>query len=1046
MGIADLAVKRPVLAAVASLLLIAFGLIAFRTLPLRELPNVDPPIVSVTTQYRGASAEIVETRITQLIEDQLTGIDGLELIQASSRDGRSSIRIQFELSRDLDEAANDVRAAVGRMTARLPQGVDAPQVEKADADADPILWLNLTADTMSRTQLTDFAERILTDRLSALDGVANVRVGGGLRQSMRIWLDPEAMGARGLTPDDVDAALRSQNVELPAGQIESLERDYTMRIARGYRTVDEFRRMPIGRAGAERVSRLEDIARVEIAPEDDRRLFRGNGVNQIGLGIVRQSNANALDVARTVRAEVEQIEASLPDGISIVLAFDSTVFIEKAIEGVWSTMAEAVVLTVLVIFLFLGSFRAALIPAATIPVCLIATFAVLGVLGFSINLITLLAMVLTIGLVVDDAIVVLENVQRRVELGEPPLIAAQRGTNQVAFAVIATTAVLVSVFTPLLFTGGFVGKLFVELAVTVASAVVISAFVALTLTPMMCSLMLKGQVKETRLTAFVNRHFNSIRNSYASSVAASLKAPWTAFVVMALVFVSAAFLFNKLPRELSPKEDRGNFLIQANAPDGAGFEFTKRMMMQAEPILMDYVEKGEASRILIVAPSFQDIGSNRFNSGFARVFLEDWGTRRDGNEIVDEMNRKLSAITGGQFRVSMPAALNAGGGGGGGGGDVSIVLGGSDYGELAAVAEAVLAKARTNEGLVRPRMNYEPIAPRIEIEIDRERAAALGVSVQSIGRTLEATTGLRRVGTFPQAGEEYDVILQMDRKDRRSADDLGRIFVRSDRTGDLVPLSNVVTTRNLGGTDDLPRVNKLRAVTISANLASGYSIGEGLAWLEEAVQAEKKPDMKIDYTGAAKQFRDAGGAIGFAFALALLIVFLTLAAQFESFVHPITIMVTVPLAIAGGLFGLYAAGYTLNIYSQIGLIVLVALASKNGILIVEFANQLRDEGRSALEAIQESAALRLRPILMTSIATVAGALPLALSGGAGGEARSVIGVVIVFGVLSSTALTLFVVPVFYMLLARFTGSPEARTKAIEDYERLEGRVQTHPAE
>lgn len=1037
MILSDLAVKRPVLASVASLLLIAFGLIAFRTLPLRELPAVDPPIVSVSTQYRGASAEIVESRITQIIEDQLTGIEGLALIEASSRDGRSSIRVEFDLSRNLDEAANDVRAAVSRVQNRLPTGVDPPQVEKSDADSDPIIWLNLSANNLTRTELTGFAERTLVDRLGALSGVANVRIGGGMRQAMRVWLNTEALAARGLTPDDVDAALRNQNIELPAGQIESFERDYTMRIARGYRTAAEFGRLPIGRAGSNGAVRLEDVARVEVGAEDDRRLFRGNGVNQIGLGIARQSNANALEVARGVRKEAALIEKTLPKGVSMVVAFDSTIFIEKAIAGVWETMAEAVVLVIVVIFLFLGSFRAALIPAATIPVCLIATFAVLAACGYSINLITLLALVLAIGLVVDDAIVVLENVQRRVDAGEPPLIAAQRGTGQVAFAVIATTAVLVSVFTPLLFTGGFVGRLFVELAVTIAAAVVISAFVALTLTPMMCTFLVRPAVKTNALTMRVDQIFDAIRSSYRASVTVSLGRPKVAFGVMALVLIGTLFLFAKLPKELTPVEDRGNMVLNISGPEGAGFEYMRRVVAQAEQVLATYVASGEAERTLVVAPRFQDAGSNRFNGAFGRVFLSEWGKRREGNEIVDELNRKFAAIPGAQFRVSMQSGLSGGGGGGDG---VSIVLAGNDYVELAKVGEKVLAKARDNQGFARTRMNYEPISPRIELRIDRDRAAALGVSVQSIGRTLEATTGLRRVGTYPDQGEEYDVILQVDRRERRSVDDLARIYVRSDNSGKLVPLANLVTTQNLGGVDELPRVNKLRAITISGNLVKGYTIGEALTWLEDALAPEMKPDMRLDYTGQSKLYKDSGSAIGFAFGLAILIVFLTLAAQFESFVHPLTIMVTVPLAIAGGLFGLYAAGFTLNIYSQIGLIILVALAAKNGILIVEFANQLRDEGKSALDAIMEAADLRLRPILMTSIATVAGAMPLALSHGAGGESRAVIGTVVVFGVLFSTALTLYVVPVIYLLLSRFTTSPQARAHAIAAFEEGEAGV------
>jgi multidrug efflux pump len=554
----------------------------------------------------------------------------------------------------------------------------------------------------------------------------------------------------------------------------------------------------------------------------------------------------------------------------------------------------------------------------------------------------------------------------------------------------------------------------------------------------MCSLLVKPSSKTNRLALWIDGIFAAVRASYRASVEASLKSALLPFIVMGVIVLAAAFFFNKLPKELSPVEDRGNITLNISGPEGAGFDYMIRVVKQTEAVLQTYVDSGEAARTLVVVPRFQDMNSNRMNGAFGRIFLTEWGQRRDGNEIVDELNRKLSAIPGAQFRASMQSALSFGGGGGGGGqGEVSIVLAGNDYVELAKVAEKVLAKARTNENFSRSRMNYEPISPRIELSIDRERAAALGVSVQAIGRTLEATTGLRRVGTYPSQGEEYDVILQTDRRERRSVEDLGRIFVRAEKTGELVPMSNLVTTRNLGGVDELPRVNKLRAVTISVTMVKGYTIGQALTWLEDATRSEMTADMRIDYTGQAKLYKDSGSAIGFAFGLAILIVFLTLAAQFESFVHPITIMATVPLAIAGGLFGLYAAGFTLNIYSQIGLIILVALAAKNGILIVEFANQLRDEGRSARDAIVEAADLRLRPILMTSIATVAGAMPLAFSQGAGGESRAVIGTVVVFGVLCSTALTLYVVPVIYLLLARFTGSPEARAQEIEAFERRE---------
>jgi multidrug efflux pump len=1044
MQLSDISVKRPVLALVASLFLIAFGAIAFRTLPLRELPDVDAPVVSISTQYRGASSEIIESRITQVIEDQLSGIEGIDSITSTSRDGRSSINVEFKLGRDIEAAANDVRNAVGRVQDQLPQGVDPPTVQKTDADAEAIIWLNMSSTTINRVDLTDYAERYVVDRLSTLPGVANVRIGGSLRPAMRIWIDPEALAARGLTVDDVDQALRAQNIELPGGYVEGPTKDYTVRINREYRSEDDFRRLPVGRAaqGGYQV-RLGDVARVERAPEDLRRLFRGNGVNQIGLGIARQSKSNALEVGQAVKAEVEKIRPTLPAGTQIFVASDSTVFIQQAIDEVWKTMGEAILLVVVVIFLFLGSLRAAFIPSAVIPVCLVGVFLVLGLAGFSINLLTLLALVLAIGLVVDDSIVVLENVQRRVDMGEPAAVAALRGTRQVAFAVIATSAVLITVFAPLLFVGGYVGRLFIELAVTMAGVVAISAFCSLTLTPMMCSKIVRPIDPHKGLPGFLTRRLDDLRAAYRTSLEAVLAAKWLVGVIFALVVVAGLFMLSRLPSELLPKEDRGNFMLNIQGPEGAGFDVTEQTMMEVEKILLGYVENGEASRILIVVPRFQDSGVNRFNAGNARVFLADWKDReRSGFEILDELNQKLGQIPNANARAMMQSPIS---GGSGGGDEVSIVIAGEDYAQIAAIADRVVEKARSNPGLVRPRSNYEPSNPRVIVDIDRERAAALGVSTQAIGRTLEATMGSRRVNTYIEGGEEYYVIIQAERAKRQSMADMAGVYVRSDRSGELVPLANLVSFRTVGDSAELRRVNRLRSVSVGAGLASGYTIGEGLAFLESAARQEMSgTTARVDYTGAAKQFRDASGAIMFAFAIALLVVFLTLAAQFESFIHPFTIMFTVPLALAGGAFGLFMLNGSLNIYSQIGMIILIALAAKNGILLVEFANQLRDEGRAVRDAILESAELRLRPILMTSVATVAGAMPLIFGDGAGAESRRAIGVVIVFGVGFATFLTLFVVPVVYDLLARFTKSPEATARAIEAYEEAEKRAQ--PAE
>lgn len=1043
--LSDLSIRRPVLALVACLLVIVFGAIAFRSLPLRELPDVDRPVVGVDITYRGSSAQVVETTVVRPIEDQLSGIEGIDTISSTSRDGRGSINVEFLLSRNLEDAANDVRNALDRARAQLPQDIDPPVVTKQDADADPIIWINLQSTTLDQVALTDYAERNIVDRLSTLPGVASVRIGGAQRRALRIWLDPDALAARGLTVIDVENAIRAENIETPAGYVESAERLYNVRTDRIFQSPEDFRRMGIAARDGTMV-RLGDVARVEIAPEETRRLFRGNGVNQIGLGVIRQSKSNALEVARGVKGALKDMERSLPAGTKAVIAIDTTVFIEKSIEKVWQTLAESIALVVLVIVLFLGSLRAATIPAAVIPVCVIGSFALLAIFGFSINLLTLLALILSIGLVVDDSIVVLENIQRRMDrYKEPPAVAAMRGTRQVFFAVLATSAVLVAVFAPLLFVGGYVGRLFIELAVTVAGVVVISMFASLSLTPMMCSKLLKPVSDEGALVRVVNGALDGVRASYRASLEAAIRFKPLVFLLFGVVLFGAWFLTRQLPSELTRPEDRGNLTVSVQTPEGSGFEYTRRVMADVERILLDYVRSGEATRILVVAPSFGDQGATRFSSGFGRVFLADWDKRkRSGDEIVGEMNRRLGEIPGAVIRVSMQNPL-VGGGGGGGGGDAAIILGGQDYDELADLADRAVGRLRDNPNLIRPRMNYEPTNPRAIVDIDRERAAALGVSVQQIGRTLEATMGARRVNTITDRGREYYVYLQAERQDRSDLGDLTNKYVRSSSTGALIPLSDVVTYRTVGETGERRRFDRMAAVTIAASLAPGYAIGDALDSMEGAVKAEAgKQSVKIGYQGAAKQFKDSTGAIVFAFGFALLIVFLVLAAQFESFVHPFVIMLTVPLAVAGGLFGLYLFDNSFNIYSQIGLIILIALAAKNGILLVEFANQLRDEGREIRDAILEASDLRLRPILMTSMATVIGAVPLMLAHGAGAEARQTIGVVIVFGVTVATLLTLFVVPVFYDLLARFTRSPEAVARDIERYESEEAALR--PAE
>jgi multidrug efflux pump len=1036
MVLSDISIKRPVLATVMNLLLVALGVMAYGTLTVRELPDIDPPIVSVEVTYTGASAAVVETRVTQIIEDAVSGIEGIEAVDSRSRNGRSDVTIEFSLSRDIEAATNDVRDAISRVVDRLPQEVNAPQVAKVEADAQPILWLNMNSSRMDTLELTDYAERYITDRLSALDGVAAVRVGGQQRYAMRVWLDRQALAARGLTVNDVESALRRENIELPAGRLQSETRDFTLRVTRNYLQPEDFANLSLSKGADGYVVRLADVAQVERASSERRAYFRGNGEPNLGLGIVKTSTANSLDVANAVRAEAERIADTLPEGTSLIVAFDSTVFIDEALNRVQWTLLEAMALVLVVIYLFLGSARAALIPAVTVPVCLIAAFTALSVFGFSINLLTLLALVLCIGLVVDDAIIVLENVQRRADLGEPPLLAARRGTAQVAFAVIATTAVLVAVFLPVGFMQSNAGRLFRELAVALSAAVAISSFVALTLTPMMCSKLVRPNEKHNRLnTAFLG-FIERIGDAYGRGIGRLINQRkgllWAQLAItFAAVGLLSFILFRAVPSELAPEEDRGAFFVNIQGPEGAGFDYTVSQVRQIEDQLAPYLaEDGPVQRINTRVPGGFG-ASEEMHVGFAIVILKDWAKRDvSTSEVVDQFRTELADIPG----VRALAQGRGGGLGGGRGQPLQVVLGGPNYAELSEWRDRLLAKMEENPGIFGADSDYQETRPQIRIDIDRGRAADLGVSVQEIGRTLETLMGSRRVTTYVEDGEEYDVVLQAQESDRSSPTDLTGVYVRSERTRELIPLANLVRLSEVAEPGSFNRYNRLRAITVSANLAAGYSLGEAIAWVEQTARAELPDYAQIDYKGNSREFVKASGSALATFAMALLVVYLVLAAQFESFIHPLVIMFTVPLAVLGALGGLFITGGTLNLFSQIGIVMLVGLAAKNGILIVEFANQLRDEGRETLAATVEAARVRLRPILMTSIATIMGAMPLVLAGGPGSASRATIGVVVIFGVAFSTLLSLFVIPCFYALLAPYTRSPDALGRKLDKLE------------
>ena len=1028
MILSDLSIKRPVFASVLSLLLVAFGVVSFERLSLREYPDIDPPVVTVEVGYPGAPASVVETRVTRLLEERIAGIEGIEFIESSSSDGESQVTIQFSVNRDIDAAANDVRDRISGIADNLPQEADPPEVQQADSNDDVIIWQNLVSDRLSVPELTDYAERYLVDQFATVDGVARVRVGGGLTYALRIWVDPAALAARNLTVLDVEDALRANNVEVPAGSVDSQTMLFQARVTRPLQTPEDFTRLVVGRTATGSEIRLGDVARVEKGVEEERTLFRGNGIPMVGIGIIKQSTANTIDVAREVRALSARLNTGLPEGMNIEASYDSSVFIEASIAEVYKTLLFAIVCVVAVIYLFLGTVRATLVPAVTVPVSIVATFIAVYAFGFSINLLTLLALVLAIGLVVDDAIVMLENIVRRMqEKNETPLVAAYRGAHQVGFAVVATTLVLIAVFVPLTFLQGDIGRLFTEFALTLAAAVGFSSIVALSLSPMLASQILKqqqrtkaGRVQRSGVAAHVAWAVRAVRRRYVRVLVRLMRRMHWGVVGFAAAAVASVGIYFLIPQEFVPQEDRGVIFGIVNGPEGATFDYMADYMDAIEQRLMPLVEQGDIDRLLVRAPrGFGNIAN--FNGGIVIIVLNHWGERRPGPDVIADIQSRVRDLPGIRFFANMRQGL-----GGGTGKPVQFVIGGPTYEQLAAWRDALLPQIEAQlPGLVGVDSDYKQTRPQIDFVPNFEQAAALGVTTSDIGRTLESILGGRRVTTYLERGEEYDVIVEGERQTHAPLQAVEGLFVRAASTGALVPLPNLVEIESYGAAQTLSRYNRVRAITVEANLAEGYRLGTALNELEALARQTLPEEAVFDYKGQSRDFVTSGQSILFVFVLGLLVVFLVLAAQFESYVHPLVIMLTVPVTAGGGLLGLWLTGLSLNIYSQIGLVMLVGLAAKNGILIVEFANQLRDEGMHFTRAILEACRTRFRPIVMTSLTTMAGVVPLILASGAGAETRIVIGVVVLFGVGASLLATLFVVPVAYALLARGTGSPQA---------------------
>ncbi|MBK9445958.1 MAG: efflux RND transporter permease subunit [Betaproteobacteria bacterium] len=1009
MKISDICIRRPVFATVLSLSVMLIGLVSYTRLPVREYPKIDEPVVTVDTTYRGASAEIIESRVTKPLEDSLAGIEGIDVITSISRQENSQISVRFKLERDPDSAASDVRDRVSRVRNKLPTDIEEPVIAKVEADANPIIWLAFSSEVHSALEVTDVANRIVKPRLQTLPGAADVRVFGERKYAMRIWLDRERLAAYNLTPADVEDALRKQNVEVPAGRIESRSREFSVVAQTDLTRPEQFKDIIVKQSTDARGNsypvRISDLGRVEIGAASERSTVRFNGRPAVALGVVKQATANPLELSKGLRAELPKVTSELPEGMTVNIAYDSSVFIDRSIDSVFKTIGEAILLVLAIIFFFLRNVRATLIPLVTIPVSLIGSFALMFMLGFTINTLTLLALVLAIGLVVDDSIVVLENIYRHIEEGVPRMQAAFLGAKEIGFAVVAMTITLAAVYAPVAFMTGRTGKLFVEFALTLAGAVIVSGFVALTLSPMMCSLLLKHEEKHGKAFVAIENFLEAMTAGYRRTLTGLLDRRWIVMLAFVLVALSSVVLFKSLKSELAPIEDRGVILGVFVAPEGATLEYSDKYARQLEEI---YGSTKDVERYFVVS------GNPTVSQGISFVGLTDWKERtRNSLAVVKELFPKFMGIPGVlAFPVTPPSLgqsprerpINF------------VIVTSASYIELQGLTAQILAEVAKNPGITNVDTDLKLNKPELSVSLNRDKASDSGVQVETVGRTLETMLGGRQVTRFKQDGEQYDVIVQVANADRTRPEDISDIYVRG-KNGAMIPLASLIDVDERVSPRELNHFSQRRAVIITANLAPGYTMDEALKYMEAAAGRILPPGYAVDYAGQSREFKTSSASLAVTFVLALAFIYLVLAAQFESFRDPFIIMLTVPLSMTGALLALLLSGGTLNVYSQIGLVTLVGLITKHGILIVEFANQLQEKGLGIKTAVIDAAVMRLRPILMTTGAMVLGTVPLALATGAGAESRQQIGWVIVGGLLLGTFFTLFVVPTVYSLLA-----------------------------
>ena len=1000
MILSDLSIRRPVLASMLSAALVLFGIIGYRQLSVREYPDVDPPIISVQTFLAGANPQVMESAVTDILEEELSTVPGLRTLVSSSAEQFSNITLEFTLDRDVDDAAQDVRDKVSRVRGRLPLDIEEPVIAKQEADASPFFWLALNGQNYSLLQLSDLGDRLVKSQLQTVPGVGSVFIAGERRYAMRVWLSTAQLSARGLTVQDVEQAIRTRNVEVPAGRIESNRREFTVRSLGELKTPAEFAELVVASQGGQLV-KLKDLGRVELGAEDERSALRFKGAPTVGLGVVRQSKANLITVADAVREALPRIAASLPPGVSVDVAYDGSTFVKRSILEAQETLVLAALLVVLIIFVFLRNVRSTIIPGLAIPVSIVSTFAVMYFLGFSINNLTLLALTLAIGIVVDDAIIVLENAFRhQEELGEDPDTAATNGTREIAFAVIATTIALVAVFTPLAFLKGNTGRLFNEFGIAVAGSVIVSGFVALTLTPMLCAKILRVPKQHGPVFRMFERGFNGLADGYARSLRWVLS---HRIVVLGAAIASvllAVLIFRNLKREFVPPEDRGFFITILIAPEGSTLGFTDQYQHQVEAIL---AKTKDVDRYFSVVGGFT--GSTSRGLVFTR--LTEKGKRRKVQDVIAEVQGQYFGIPGVMVFANNPPAF------GGFGQPVQFVVRHPDFAKLSQVMDTLTKRARQIKGLVNVDTDLRVNKPELTVSFDRDRAEDLGVAVGDVAGTMQTLLGGRRVSTFTQNNKLYDVIVQLDPSERATPNDVAGLYV-SGRNKQLVQLSAVTNVQEGVGPQRLNHFDRVRSFTLSAGLRPGFTLGEALDSLNRVANEVLPPVASTRLAGESRELAESGAALYFAFGLALLVVFMVLASQFESMIHPLTVLVAVPLAITGALVTLYLTKSTINLYSQIGMILLIGLVTKNSILLVEYANQLLERGSGARDAILEAGRIRLRPILMTSVATITGALPIALGLGAGASSRRPLGYAIAGGVFFSTVLTLYLVPTVWL--------------------------------